>query len=188
MKVMTLICLLSLTLLSSVTSPQEQIVSKDVIAFVKTSLPNRQRPQGIIILPSIYREKILYYSDIYEVPYIILARMASAESDWRRFATGKNKDGSIDSGIMQLNSKSINYFEWKFNEGKVIDPFNTDTSFKIAAQYIQFLYKRTDNYCLAVAAYNCGLTRVKNKTIPKKTFEYLTKVFGRPIDKYSDLM
>jgi soluble lytic murein transglycosylase-like protein len=150
---------------------------------------NKYDIEGYVYIPKEYQKMLITIAKEYDVPYTILARVADCESNWCRLAIGGSEKKGYDLGIMQLNTKSIPYFEKHFNNGKKIDPFNPEQSMRIAAMYLKDLYKsNNNNYYLAVASYNCGLSRVKKHQIPKMTYKYISKVFRKPLDTYKDLI
>lgn len=148
----------------------------------------KYEPKGYIYIPEKYEEVLILYSNHYNVPFTIMAKIALCESSWRKWAKGGNEEKGFDLGLMQLNTRSIPTFEKLFNKGNKIDPYNERTAMRIACAYISDLYKQTGNYYLAVAAYNCGINAVKRKKIPESTYKYVSKVFGKRLDKYQDLV
>jgi len=111
------------------------------------------------------------------VPLWIAARLAEVESDFDAKCTSKNKNGSIDCGLWQLNSTYIKEFSWRYNDGKKLDPYNVMDSTRVALRYLARLYSATGSWQAAVAAYNCGLTRYCSGDIPETTIAHVNKVF-----------
>lgn len=112
------------------------------------------------------------------VPVWIFARLVSAESGYQIDLVGVNVDGTRDLGIAQLNSRYLGAFADYFNGGRVFDPFDPAQALPIAARYLADLYHATGDWSRALAAYNCGLSRVLKGQIPERTKAYVAKVMG----------
>jgi soluble lytic murein transglycosylase-like protein len=130
-----------------------------------------------IAIPARYRATIEREAGNAGIPVDILARVIHAESEWNPISTNINKNGTIDSGIAQLNSAYIEYFEWKFNDGNTINAYDPDMSIKIAARILAANHRLTGNWIEAVAAYNCGATRASRKPWPTTTQVYINSIF-----------
>lgn len=93
-------------------------------------------------------------------------------------AMNKNKNGTIDCGLFQLNDKYLwttfkdNY--WK--EEIELDPFNWKHNTYIAIHHIKYLQNNLKSQNEVIMAYNCGITAVRKGRIPKKTKLYLMRV------------
>ena len=57
-------------------------------------------------------------------------------------------------------------FSWRFNNNQIVDPWNITMSLTISCRYISWLYDRTHSWYEAIAAYKCGLTKVRLDTVP----------------------
>lgn len=123
-------------------------------------------------IPSKYRAYVLEVCDTYKVPIYVLSRLIEKESNWNYKCINYNYNGTVDKGLVQINSSNIEYFSWKFNHGVTINPFNPWTSIRISAQYLHHLFKQFGNWKEAVMAYNAGPTRVSNDRIPITTKQY----------------
>lgn len=125
-----------------------------------------------------------YYDTIHAInrdtaiPMDLLVRLIEKESCWEaRAISTPNRNGSVDMGIMQLNSKYLGYFAMKFNGGVMFDPLDPEINLRVGMKYIAHLYRSTGSWYNAVAAYNAGLTRLQSGDIPPKTRDYLEYVF-----------
>lgn len=93
-------------------------------------------------------------------------------------AVNKNKNGTMDLGLWQLNDKylyttfsedfwdfdvELNAFDWKHNTF-------------IALHQIEWLQSRLKVFDDIVMAYNCGIGNVMNRTVPPITRTYLSRV------------
>jgi hypothetical protein len=132
-----------------------------------------------VAVPKAYYNMIVMVCDFYDLPQYYFSKMLEVESNFNpRAVSGPNADGSYDYGLAQLNSKYIDEFGWRYKFGK-IDPFNPEQAIHVAGKHLSVLYAHTGTWEKAFAAYNCGLTRVKQNRIPVKTKEYVEKIFGR---------
>lgn len=111
------------------------------------------------------------------VPARILGRLLETESSWDSGAVGVNADGSRDLGIAQLGERWLPDFIWFDNGGEDFNPFRPAEAIPVAARYLARLYQATGDWRLAVAAYNCGLTRVQSGRIPARTLAYVASIF-----------
>lgn len=111
-------------------------------------------------------------------PAWILGRLLARESGWRSGAVGTNDDGSHDLGIAQLGARWIADFVRFDNSGAPFDPFNPAEAIPVAARYLARLRRAAGSWRRAVAAYNCGLSRVRGGTVPAATVEYVAEIFA----------
>ena len=148
-----------------------------VKAYSLYSIPVRIRLP--IFIPKQYRDNIYKACAEVQIPQDILARIIEAESSWDYTKkSSPNKNGTIDHGLCQLNSKSLEDFAYRYNKGETIDPYNPELSIRIAAKYLASLQKSTNDWRKTVAAYNCGLSKVKANAIPANTQKYVEKIMG----------
>lgn len=128
-----------------------------------------------------YNDIIKEQTTMYNIPYIAFIRLIRIESNFNKDAKHINyRNGnyhSIDMGIMQFNSMYYNDFMYFDNDGEMFDPYNPYEAIPVACRYLKRLYKVTNDWKLAFAAYNCGLSRVLENSIPKRTKEYIKYIF-----------
>lgn len=136
-------------------------------------------------IPTEYQMYIEVVSDWYDIPIWILSRVITRESNWVYDEVNySNENGSVDIGMMQLNSEYLSYYYWKLNDFNAIDVFNPYDNIDLGAKYLKYLYVQFGSWELAVAAYNCGPTRLrKGLGIPIKTKEYLEYVFQYRLER-----
>jgi soluble lytic murein transglycosylase-like protein len=112
-----------------------------------------------------------------KVPEYILKGLIYAESDGYPQAVSKRReDGHRDVGIVQLNSKYLGYFTWKFNKGKKVDPYDPSVAIPVAARILAYNYKYFGNWMHALAAYRQGITGVKRNGIIPSSLLYAEKI------------
>ncbi len=143
-----------------------------------------QPPRSLPVIAGGARVDPRYYDTVHAInrdtaiPMDLLVRLIERESCWEaRAISTPNRNGSVDMGIMQFNSKYLGYFAMKFNGGVMFDPLDPEINLRVGMKYIAHLYRSTGSWYNAVAAYNAGLTRLRSGDIPPKTREYLDYVF-----------
>jgi soluble lytic murein transglycosylase-like protein len=113
------------------------------------------------------------------IPYDIAYRLASWESGYDVRATNKNKNGTVDKGLFMLNSRWLKEFAIRYNGGSKIDPFNPVVNARVAMAHLANLYRVTGKWRLALAAYNCGLKRMREGDWPKPTMNLVNFVLDK---------
>lgn len=136
-------------------------------------------------IPERYERVFMREASAAGVPLWIVARMAEYESGFNpRAVNDKNTNGTADYGMMQLNSAYLDEFSWRYNDGEPVDPFDVDTSVRVACRYLARLYERTGDWVDAVASYNAGLGRVlQDRALPAATQRYIRHVFRERVGR-----
>lgn len=127
-----------------------------------------------VAVPERYQQYLHDLCVEYFVPYIVVARLIKIESNFNKNALGYNTNDTYDIGIAQVNSEYLDYFKLKYFE---FDPFDPYQSLKFCVNHLSSLYKDTNDWYLAVAAYNAGLGRVLRGSIPESTLRYCEIIF-----------
>lgn len=83
------------------------------------------------------------------VPVSVFYGMAYVESRYKHNSVGKNKGGTRDYGLVQLNSKSYKKYSKKY----LMDIINNVT---LSSSHIRRLYRKEKSWMRAVLLYNCG--------------------------------
>jgi len=119
-------------------------------------------------------ELIFLIAPQYNVPPYLVAAIIIVESRGDPHAINyENANGTIDRGIMQLNSSWFNDTNWHCAE----------TNIRAGCQHLAYLYRQTRDrsptWWSAVVAYNCGLTRFNDTTrkLPDSSLDYAYLVF-----------
>lgn len=92
-------------------------------------------------------------------------------------ASARRADGHRDEGIMQLNSKYLDYFSWKFNRGVAVLPFAPASSIPVGARILAFNFRYYGNWVEALAAYRQGIGGVQKNSVTHASFCYIDHVF-----------
>jgi hypothetical protein len=125
-------------------------------------------------------EMILAAGDSLKVPPGLAFAVAWEESRYRPKAINThNRNGSVDRGLFQLNSRSFP----KLSETDFFDP-RINTRYGIA--HLRWCLDTGGSEVVALAMYNAGAVRVNTNGTPKMTLEYVEKVLGsrRKIDSF----
>lgn len=122
----------------------------------------RKWPYKLILLlslvPGLARAETLFCfeqaADYYQVPVVLLRAIARHESDMKPDLTHRNKDGTLDIGLMQVN-------EWWLPKIKTLgierqDLFDPCVNTYVGAWILAQNLRRTSDVWLAVGAYNAG--------------------------------
>jgi soluble lytic murein transglycosylase-like protein len=109
---------------------------------------------------------ILQIATNYNLPPYLLVAIAEVESEWNVEAIHVNNDGTIDRGLMQLNSSWFNHDNW-------YDPV---VNINAAAAHIAGLRQQGLQWYQIAVAYNCGVSRLRNP--PLASITYAIKVFN----------
>jgi soluble lytic murein transglycosylase-like protein len=118
--------------------------------------------QSRFLAPEAYKLWVMQYAAEYGIPLDIAIRLCYEESGWRpTLLSYKNRDGSRDTGLYQLNTR---YFRVKTTEGNI----------QAGLKHLAWCYRVTGKWRMAVIAYNCGYN---NRLHPSKTtIEYAERV------------
>jgi soluble lytic murein transglycosylase-like protein len=109
---------------------------------------------------------IIKIATLHNVPPYLMVAIAEVESNWNINAINVNADGTLDRGLMQLNTS------W-FNDENWADP---ETNITAATKHIVYLKSyRNYNWYQVCVAYNCGINRMDDP--PQKSIAYAIKIF-----------
>jgi len=113
------------------------------------------------MLPAFIMDLILLIAPQYDVPSMLVVSIIWHESRGNPYAINKNnKNGTIDRGIMQLNSSWFDDPNWHCAE----------TNIRAGISHLKELYEQTKStspyWWAAVVSFNCGLRWYKQKIKP----------------------
>ena len=107
--------------------------------------------------PKKYSEYVEKYSELYQVPEAVCYSVIKCESGFDSAAV--SSAGAI--GLMQIMPSTFEYLcsllKEEHEQGLLYDP---ETNIKFGTFYLSVLYERFGNWETALAAYNCGPSRV----------------------------
>ena len=132
-------------------------------------------------VPSDIEALLLKYSARYGLPLDVVVRLSEVESNHGEFVRSvhSNFDGSIDIGVLALNSNFIEYYANRYFEGNPedFDPYNPEHNIQTGLAYLSHLNKLTGgDINSAVTAYNCGYGSMLSGNIPNSTRRYVRAV------------
>jgi hypothetical protein len=125
-------------------------------------------------------EIILVASETYQVPPSLAFAVAWEESRYRTRAVNvRNRNGSVDRGLFQLNNRSFP----KLSEKDFFDP-RINTRYGIS--HLRWCLDTGGSEIVALAMYNAGVIRVNTNGTPKTTLEYVARILNswRKIDSF----
>jgi hypothetical protein len=105
-----------------------------------------------------------------------------AESSGNPLALNFNKDGTVDIGLLQQNSKAVPDFIRWYNKGNKYDPLFWEDNLRVSLAHFARMRKKTGSLKGALCAYNMGLTgyyeyKQGKRVLPEETKILLKRVF-----------
>lgn len=129
------------------------------VRMVYPAIPNI----GRFIAPKEYRQSVMNWCGYYGVPLDIGVRFIWEESRWNSKAVNKNKNGSFDFGLCQLNSF---YF-----------PKTTvEENIEFGIRHFKEAWVATGSLRMASVGYNAGIYGARNP--PVRSLKYADRVVG----------
>lgn len=96
-------------------------------------------------------------------------------------ATNRNKNGTTDCGLFQLNDRYIwtDFVpDYWFDIDVEFNPYNWKHNTFLALHHIKYLLDKIKIIDDSIMAYNCGIGAVMNNNIPESTRIYLKRVLN----------
>lgn len=127
-----------------------------------------------------YNKLFMQYGSAYQIPAELLWGIAKQESNFNPKAVNYNSNGTIDIGLMQINSvheKMIK--ELKFT---MEDLYKPEVSIYLASKILAKCFKK---YGFTYYGLNCYNGRVSDNSYHKKVLEHITERRER-LNKYLD--
>jgi hypothetical protein len=115
-------------------------------------------------------EAILISADWFNIPPALAFALAWEESQLNPLAVNtKNRDGSIDRGLFQLNSRSFPHLE-------IQAYFSPDVNSWHGMSHLRYCIDTGRTEIAALAMYNAGTGRVTASGAPKSTLDYISRI------------
>jgi len=115
-------------------------------------------------------EAILSSADWFDIPPALAFALAWEESQLNPLAVnGKNRDGSIDRGLFQLNNRSFPHLE-------IQAYFSPDVNSWHGMSHLRYCIDTGRSEIAALAMYNAGTGRVTASGAPKTTLDYISRI------------
>jgi soluble lytic murein transglycosylase-like protein len=108
---------------------------------------------------------VLSLASQYNVPSNLVVAIIFEESTGNSNAIGYNPNGTVDRGLMQLNSS------W-FTDDRWHEP---EINIRAGIQHLFYLYRELQNWDSVIIAYNCGLGRYREGP-PEMSLSYYNKI------------
>jgi soluble lytic murein transglycosylase-like protein len=139
-------------------------------------------------VPKKYVLELLLLCKEYDLSPYTIAKLIEWESAWDANALNVNPNGTLDIGLMQLNSAYIDEFTYKYRGGVPFDPYDWKASMEVGIKHLAVLKRHTGTQWGMVAAYNMGLSAYMafargKRTLPQPTKNMTTFVFSYLTDK-----
>jgi len=115
-------------------------------------------------------EAILVSADWFNIPPSLAFALAWEESELNPHAVNaKNRDGSVDRGLFQLNNRSFPHLELQAF-------FSPDVNSWYGMSHLRYCIDTGRSEIAALAMYNAGTGRVTSSGTPKTTLDYVSRV------------
>jgi soluble lytic murein transglycosylase-like protein len=114
---------------------------------------------------------IISNASYYDIGPALAFALCWEESRYYKYAVNRNKNGSVDRGLFQLNDKS-------FPELSVEDFFTPEINVRYAMAHLRWCLDRGGSELSGLAMYNVGTGRVNNGGAPKVTLDYIARIIG----------
>jgi len=101
---------------------------------------------------------VAYYSAIYHIDSKLVMAVIDSESEGNPNAVNRNKNGSTDHGLMQINS--INH-KWLSEELGITDFHDPSQNIQAGCYILSLLTAKYDNYHRVLMSYNMGEGRTR---------------------------
>lgn len=156
---------------------------------VEVSLQEEINFDYLYKIPEKYHDIAVMVNIEYNFDFQTIYRIADRESGWGKYQQSikPNQNGSIDYGVMQLNSNWLHYFERFFDPEKIYsytgiraftyDPKADLVNIQVGFAYLRFLVDQLEGDLeKAIMAYNTGIGNVKRGYVPESTWKYVDYV------------
>ena len=133
--------------------------SEWVINFFASLCSNREIAQAI-----------LDNADEFDVPPALAFALSWEESRFNpRAISRQNRDGSVDRGLFQLNSRS-------FPDLELAAFFDIKSNARYGVGHLRHCINSSDSEISALAMYNAGTGRVRSTGAPEVTLNYISRI------------
>ena len=129
-------------------------------------------------VPEEYRDMFTDAAASAGIPLWALESVAYIETGFNPGAmSAPREDGNCDLGMMQFNSKYLEWYARRYNGAEPFDPLDPGEAIPIAAKHLSFLYDHYGTWADACLAYNAGIGAVDRDEIPESSYQYLIKFY-----------
>jgi hypothetical protein len=115
-------------------------------------------------------QAILDNTDEFDVPPALAFALSWEESRFNpRAINRQNRDGSVDRGLFQLNSRS-------FPDLELAAFFDIKSNARYGVSHLRHCIDSADSEISALAMYNAGTGRVRSQGAPEVTLNYVSRI------------
>jgi hypothetical protein len=116
---------------------------------------------------------ILTNAETLDIPAALVFALCWEESRFKPWAVNRsNRDGSVDRGLFQLNSRSFPALTEK-------DFYNPGVNAWYGTRHLRWCLDSGGSVISALAMYNAGSGRVRSLGAPKNTLDYIHRILER---------
>lgn len=159
--------------------PPSQIVSfnkeRDIILESYNDPELREKALNFFVDLTDSREVSIVVLDnavIYNIPPALAFSLCAEESSYNPQAFNRNKNGSVDRGLFQLNSAS-------FPDLKISEFYSPTVNARFGLAHLRWCLDTAGTEVAGLAMYNAGMTRVHAQGTPKHTLDYVSRILKR---------
>ena len=117
-------------------------------------------------------EVVLSNAAAFDISPALAFALSWEESRYTVRALNRNKNGSIDRGLFQLNNTS-------FPDLNLEDFFDPATNARYGLAHLRWCLTSSSSEVSALAMYNAGTARVRDSGTPKSTLNYVSRILKR---------
>jgi hypothetical protein len=109
---------------------------------------------------------------MYDIPPALAFALCWEESRYTIRALNRNRNGTVDRGLFQLNSET-------FPNLAVEDFYNPGINARHGLAHLRWCLNTAGTEVAALAMYNAGTARVRSVGTPKHTLDYVSRILKR---------
>ncbi|GBU26777.1 hypothetical protein R84B8_00289 [Treponema sp. R8-4-B8] len=115
---------------------------------------------------------ILDSCDVFDIPPALAFALCWEESQFNPNAINKkNRNGSVDRGLFQLNNQS-------FPQLDILSFYDINTNARYGVGHLRYCMDSSGSEISALAMYNVGTGRVRSTGAPEVTLNYTSRILG----------
>ena len=115
---------------------------------------------------------ILTNACAFDIPPALAFALCAEESNFHPRAFNRNRNGTVDRGLFQLNSSS-------FPDLTLDEFYDIEVNARHGIAYLRWCLDTAGTEVAALAMYNAGPARVRSAGTPESTLNYVSRILGR---------
>jgi len=116
--------------------------------------------------------ELLVNASAFDVAPALAFALCAEESAFNPQALNRNRNGTIDRGLFQLNSASFPHL-------KVVEFYDIELNTRLGLAHLRWCLDTAGTEVSALAMYNAGTNRVIAHGTPKHTLDYVARILTR---------